>query len=167
MKEILNYFNGIVWQQTELDRKVIKAVKEASSIIDVGCGFNQYKQFNSDNFIGIDIANPNADWVGDILNYKTDQRFKLAICYGSLHFYNYEWIKNRFEKILALTLTSGIIMMKVNPGINSNYPLPFFKHWTWPLAEHFAEVYNLQISDKHEWYNPNEGTKRLKWTYNK
>ena len=167
MKKILNYFDGTVWQQTELDKNVIKAVKEASSIIDVGCGYNQYKQFNPNKLTGIDIANSNADWVGDILNYKTDQTFQLAICFGCLHFYNFEWVKIRLEKVFALLLPNGIIMMKVNPGIDSKQPLPFFKHWTWPLVEHFAEVYNLQISNKHEWYNPNEGTKRLKWTYSK
>ena len=47
MDEIKNYFDGTQWMQTELDEEVVKAVKEAYSIIDVGCGFNQYKQFNS------------------------------------------------------------------------------------------------------------------------
>ena len=76
MKEITDYFNGTQWMQTELDEDVVNAVKEAYSIIDVGCGYNQYKQFNPNKLIGIDIANPKADWNGDILEYKTYQRFK-------------------------------------------------------------------------------------------
>ena len=94
-------------------------------------------------------------------------RFKLAICYGSLHFYNYEWITQRFEKVLALTLTSGIIMMKVNPAMDSKYPLPFFNRWTWPLVDHFAQVYHLKVDNRKEWKSPDDGSKRLKWTYTK
>ena len=166
MKEILNYFNGTVWQQTELDKDVIKAVENApAKIIDVGCGYNQYKQFNPDKLTGIDVANANADWIGDILNYKTDQIFQLAICFGCLHFYNFEWVKIRFEKVLTLLSPHAIIMMKVNPNINDKQPLTFFKYWTWPLVEHFAEVYKLKIEDRKEWKNPNNGSKRLKWTY--
>ena len=165
MDEIKNYFDGTQWMQTELDEDVVNAVKEAYSIIDVGCGFNQYKQFNSDKLIGIDIANPKADWIGDVLEYETYQRFKLAICYGSLNFYNYEWIRKRFEKVLALTLTSGIIMMKVNPAMDSKYPLPFFNRWTWPLVDHFAQVYHLKVDNRKEWKSPDDGSTRLKWTY--
>ena len=165
MKEITDYFNGTQWMQTELDEDVVNAVKEAYSIIDVGCGYNQYKQFNPNKLIGIDIANPKADWNGDILEYKTYQRFKLAVCYGCLHFYDYHWITERFEKVLALTLTSGIIMMKVNPGMDSKYPLPFFNKWTWSLVDHFAQVYHLKVDNRNEWKSPDDGSARLKWTY--
>lgn len=165
-KEIISYFDGTQWTQTELDQEVVSTVKKAYSIIDVGCGFNQYKQFNPNKLIGIDIANPKADWIGDILEYKTNQRFKLAICYGCLHFYSYEWIKERFEKVLALTLPNGIIMMKVNPGMGSKYTLPFFNKWTWPLVEDFAQVYNLKIDNRREWKNSKDnGSIRLKWTF--
>ena len=98
------------------------------------------------------IANPKADWIGDVLEYETYQRFKLAICYGSLNFYDYEWIRKRFEKVLALTLTSGIIMMKVNPGFPhvDGTMLPWYDKWTTSLALHYGQVFNLKTTNIRE-----------------
>ena len=91
----------------------------------------------------------------------------MIICYGSINFYSIQWIEDRLRKIVSLLDSQGKIMMKVNPAMDSKYPLPFFNRWTWPLVDHFAQVYHLKVDNRKEWESPDEGSKRLKWTYTK
>ena len=73
---IIDYFKH-TWKQTELDQHVLQCMKQADTILDVGCGFNQYKTYAKPNqfFWGIDFANEKADEVIDIIDYQTDRDF--------------------------------------------------------------------------------------------
>jgi SAM-dependent methyltransferase len=149
------------WETTETDSHVVNLVKKSNAILDVGCGFNQYKKYN-ENLVGIDIVNKNADHICDIIDYENKNQFDLIICFGSLHFYNYDWINLRLKKVINMLTSNATICMKVNPAIpntDGSY-LPWFEKWTPPLVEHFAELYNLEIK------NIREGSRnRLKWDY--
>ena len=52
MEEIKEFF-GKAWNQTEVDPHVCDRLQHAVNPIDVGCGFNPYKQFNK-NLIGLE-----------------------------------------------------------------------------------------------------------------
>ena len=151
MQEIVDYFKH-TWKQTDLDQHVVECIKQADTILDVGCGFNQYKTYVKPNqfFWGIDFANEKADEVIDIIDYHTDRDFDLIICYGSINFYNRQWIDRRLEKVFSLLSPKwgSRICMKVNPGHphKDGTMLDFFP-WTKDLAERIAHVNNFKLEN--------------------
>jgi len=164
----LKQYFKYTWKQTEIDSHVVEEIKNVKSVIDVGCGFNQYKQFNN-KLIGIDYSNDKADWVGDLIYYKTNIKFEVAICYGILHFYSYDWIRRRLGWIIDNTTKNAKILMKVNPN-NPRLDAPdlvWFDKWNRGLVEHFAEIYDLTISNWREWKTPEDGSSRIKFDYKK
>ena len=173
MEEIKEFF-GKTWNQTEVDPHVVEIIKDAKSVIDVGCGFNPYKEYN-DNLIGIDIVNKKADFNCDILNFSSgDRKFDVAICYGVLHFNSYHWIRERLEWVVNNTTDDGQILMKVNPSSKEDQAeelrssdVIWFHRWNHGLAQHFAEIYDLEIWNWREWRNPLDNSVRYKFDYRK
>jgi hypothetical protein len=180
MEEEIKDFFGNTWNQTEVDEHVLEKIKDARHVIDVGCGFNAYKKF-TDNLIGVDIVNERADWIGDIIDYpnNTDQYdtaygFDVAICYGILHFNSYDWIRKRLEWVIEHTAPDAQILMKVNPSKKEDQAeelrssdVIWFDKWNRGLADHFADIYKLEVWNWREWRNPLDNSKRLKFDYRK
>ena len=161
MEDVKNYFKN-VWETTEEDSQVIEAVKKAKNILDVGCGHNQYKKYAKNAFWGIDIACEEADEIVDILNFRSASKYDLIICYGSLHFYTIQWVEDRLRKVISLLDTGGKIMMKVNPNCPNadGTILHRYDSWTPELARHYAQIFNLEMSDIRNW-----DRKRFKFVY--
>ena len=148
---MIDYFK-YHWQQTEEDQHVIDCMNNAFIILDVGCGFNQYKKYakKPQYFKGIDIANEDADEVIDILDYKTDKLFDLIICYGSINFYDEKWVGDRLEKVINLLddTPGSRICMKVNPGNpHADGTMLEFFPWTMDYARHISSKYGLVIEN--------------------
>ena len=152
------------YRQTEIDPHVVDIIKNAIAVIDVGCGYNPYKKFHN-NLIGVDIINDKADIVCDILDFSAEEKFDVAICYGSLHFNSYEWVRERLEWVINNTTDNAQILIKVNPS--SHRMPPRFDRWNPGLAEHFAEIYNLKVRNWREWRSPIDNTLRYKFDYKK
>jgi hypothetical protein len=173
MEEIKEFF-GKSWNQTEVDPHVIDIISNAESVIDVGCGFNPYKKFH-DNLIGIDIVNKRADFNCDILNFSPVlSKFDVAVCYGILHFNSYDWIRERLEWVVNNTTDDAQILIKVNPSRKEDQAeelrssdVIWFDRWNHGLAEHFADIYNLEIWNWREWRNPLDNSLRYKFDYRK
>ena len=148
---MIDYFK-YHWKQTEEDQHIIDCMKNAFLILDVGCGFNQYKKYakKPQYFKGIDIANEDADEVVDIIDFKTDKIFDLIICYGSINFYDEKWVEDRLEKVVnLLDETPGSrICMKVNPGNpHADGTMLEFFPWTMDYARHISSKYGLVIEN--------------------
>ena len=173
MEEIKEFF-GKTWNQTEVDPHVVEIIKDAKSVIDVGCGFNPYKEYH-DNLVGIDIVNKKADFNCDILNFSPgDRKFDVAICYGVLHFNSYHWIRERLEWVVKNTTDDGQILMKVNPSSKEDQAeelrssdVIWFHRWNHGLAQHFADIYNLEVWNWREWRNPLDNSVRYKFDFKK
>lgn len=173
MEEIKEFF-GKTWNQTEVDPHVVEIIKDAKSVIDVGCGFNPYKEYH-DNLVGIDIVNKKADFNCDILNFSPgDRKFDVAICYGVLHFNSYHWIRERLEWVVKNTTDDGQILMKVNPSSKEDQAeelrssdVIWFHRWNHGLAQHFADIYNLEVWNWREWRNPLDNSVRYKFDFRK
>tara|TARA_Y100001951_G_C11267621_1_gene256641 strand:+ start:106 stop:645 length:540 start_codon:yes stop_codon:yes gene_type:complete len=173
MEEIKEFF-GKTWNQTEVDPHVVEIIKDAKSVIDVGCGFNPYKEYH-DNLVGIDIVNTKADFNCDILNFSPgDRKFDVAICYGVLHFNSYHWIRERLEWVVKNTTDDGQILMKVNPSSKEDQAeelrssdVIWFHRWNHGLAQHFADIYNLEVWNWREWRNPLDNSVRYKFDFRK
>ncbi len=167
--EIKEYFSKH-WNQTEIDPHVVRRLESAKNPIDVGCGFNAYKKFN-ENLIGVDIVNEEADVICDILDFPNEGPFDLAICYGILHFNSYDWIRARLEWVLQHTTDDAEILMKVNPCRKKDLKpenrskVVFFDRWNRGLADHFAEVYNLEVWNWREWRLSDDNSLRYKFDF--
>ena len=55
------------------------------AVLDVGCGYNEFRG-KINNLIGIDPYNDKADHEVGTLEYRTDQKFDVIMCLGSINF---------------------------------------------------------------------------------
>ena len=130
------------------------------SVLDVGCGFNQFKE-KIPNLIGIDPFNPNADYMLDILDSDTDDRYDAILVFGSINFNDYADIDARIFQVVKLLAQGGRIYFRANPGVQhvvatgALYEGPWVDVFPWSLeyATHFAEKYNLELETFKEYSN--------------
>jgi len=86
------------------------------SVLDVGCGYNQFKS-KIPNLVGIDKYNPAADYMVDILDFDVDPgSYDAVLVFGSINFGEYEDVACRFSKVFDLTASGGRIYVRANPG---------------------------------------------------
>ena len=121
------------------------------------------------------MINEEADVNCDILDFDTvGCKYDVAICYGVLHFNSYDWIRERLEWVVNNTKPQSEILIKVNPSRKEDQAealrsseVVWFNRWNHGLAQHFAEIYNLEIWNWREWRNPLDNSLRLKFDYRK
>ena len=87
-----------------------------NAVLDAGCGYNEFKG-KIQNLIGIDPFNDRADVKTHILDYETDIKYDVVICLGSINFGTADKIFQEVQKAVSLTKPGGIIVFRVNPGI--------------------------------------------------
>ncbi len=86
-------------------------------ILDLGCGDNQFKPYFP-NLVGLDVTNPKADVLKDLLDYDPfPTRFDIIIALGSINFGREADILDELHHAAALLSPGGRIIMRVNPGI--------------------------------------------------
>ena len=119
------------------------------AVLDVGCGYNEFKG-KIDNLIGIDPYNDRADLQVSTLDYKTDQRFDVIMCLGSVNFGNRDKIIEEVSRCVNLLAEGGTMFFRVNPGVQHDKPeadwIEFFA-WNVPFIIELAEIFNLKVLD--------------------
>jgi len=90
-------------------------------VIDIGCGYNEFKG-KIKNLVGIDPYNDRADINIHTLDYKTDQKYDVAICLGSINFGSSDKILKELESVVEIVRTGGFLYFRVNPGIQHDKP---------------------------------------------
>jgi SAM-dependent methyltransferase len=119
------------------------------AVLDVGCGYNEFKG-KINNLIGIDPYNDRADLQVSALNYKTDQKFDVILCLGSVNFGSRDKIIAEVGRCVTLLADGGTMFFRVNPGIQHDRPeakwIEFFS-WNVPFIIELAEIFNLQVLD--------------------
>lgn len=118
-------------------------------VLDVGCGFHYFKDKVSDIY-GIDIANPAADMVCDVLDYTTQEPYDVVLCLGSLNFgpanIVYAQTQHVVENLLA---PGGTIFWRCNPGLHDHKhagmeAIDFFE-WSFDLHEEWSELLGCSL----------------------
>lgn len=146
-------WGGEMWKpRTEIYRftgwNIVKDVNDLKpkSVLDVGCGFNQFKP-HIPNLTGIDPFNPAADYMVDILNYVAKpESYDAMIVFGSINFYDYEWVSIRFKKCFSLLAPGGTMFCRANPfntPPNDIWVDPY--HWDFETAVRIAEENNVKL----------------------
>lgn len=116
-----------------------------NSVLDVGCGYNQFKG-RIHNLTGIDPYNNCADYMVDILDYNVNDRYDHILVLGSLNFNSYDEIEIRFKKIIELLDQNGKMYFRANPGIIwKNGPYVDIFHWSFEIAYELGIKYNLSL----------------------
>jgi hypothetical protein len=119
------------------------------AVLDVGCGYNEFKG-SIDNLIGIDPYNDKADLMVSTLDYKTDQKFDVILCLGSVNFGTKDKITAEVGRCVNLLADGGTMFFRVNPGLKHDKPeadwIEFFS-WNVPFIIELSQIYNLKILD--------------------
>ena len=119
------------------------------AVLDVGCGYNEFKG-RIDNLVGIDPYNDKADLRVSTLDYRTDTKYDVILCLGSVNFGNRDKIIAEVGRCVNLLAQNGTMFFRVNPGVQHDKPeahwIEFFA-WNVPFIIEVAEIYNLKILD--------------------
>ena len=117
------------------------------AVLDVGCGYNEFKG-RIHNLIGIDPFNDKADFEAGTLDYKTEQKFDIILCLGSVNFGSKEKIIAEVGRCVQLLANNGLMFFRVNPGLSHDKPeadwIEFFP-WNVPFIIELSEMYNLSL----------------------
>ena len=119
------------------------------AVLDVGCGYNEFKG-KIDNLVGIDPYNDRADLQISTLDYKTDKKFDVILCLGSVNFGSREKIIAEVGRCVDLLADGGTMFFRVNPGVQHDKPeanwIEFFG-WNVPFIIELSEMFNLKVLD--------------------
>jgi hypothetical protein len=119
------------------------------AVLDVGCGYNEFKS-KIDNLVGIDPYNDRADLQISTLDYKTDKKFDVILCLGSVNFGSREKIIAEVGRCVDLLADGGTMFFRVNPGVQHDKPeadwIEFFG-WNVPFIIELSEMFNLKVLD--------------------
>lgn len=119
-----------------------------NAVLDVGCGYNQFKD-KIQNLTGIDPYNSHSDYQVDILEYAKacePQTYDAIIALGSINFNSEQDISDRIGACAKLLKPKGKIYFRVNPGIqHEKGPWVDVFPWSFEFAVKFAKQYQLNI----------------------
>ena len=119
------------------------------AVLDVGCGYNEFKG-KIQNLIGIDPYNKNADLEVGTLEYKTDQKFDVILCLGSVNFGSRDKITAEVGRCVNLLAKGGTMFFRVNPGMKHEPPesewIDFY-NWDANFITNCASYFNVQMLD--------------------
>ena len=152
----LNRYFSKYWQNDMKKWKYsgVALINEVNSlkpraVLDVGCGYNEFKG-KIDNLIGIDPYNDKADFQVSTMEYKTDQRFDVILCLGSVNFGSRSKIMEEVAKCVKLLADGGTMFFRVNPGVQHDKPeadwIEFYA-WNVPFIIELSEMFQLKILD--------------------
>jgi len=119
------------------------------AVLDVGCGYNEFRG-KIHNLIGIDPYNDKADFEVSTLEYKTDQKFDVIMCLGSINFGSKDKIIAEIGRCVDLLADGGTMFFRVNPGVQHRKPeakwIEFFG-WNVPFIIELSDMFNLKVLD--------------------
>ena len=129
---------------------LIDNIPASARILDVGCGLNLFKPYFP-NLIGIDVIGEECDIKTSLLEYRTDQKFDVVLCLGSV-FGSLNDIKQQVEHIRNMLVSRGKIYWRNHharpefnfPGVE--FP-PFFYQWTEQTHLDLASEFGFTVNE--------------------
>jgi hypothetical protein len=95
-------------------------------VVDVGCGDNLFKGKIA-NLIGIDLVNPAADLVCDLLDAPIRPgSIDVVLALGCINFGTQDVIEQQLRHVASWLTPAGRIVMRANPGLPTGPGLAFF-----------------------------------------
>ena len=120
--------------------------REPRKVLDVGCGYNQFKP-RIDNLIGIDKFNNSADYMVDILDFNVEpESFDAVIVFGSINFGDWDDMSIRYKKVFELLAPGGRVYVRANPGhTHKNGPWIDIFPWSFEYAHKIAKENDVEL----------------------
>lgn len=149
----LNHYFRNIWkpnidQYVYTGRVLAEKVANDEWVLDVGCGSNPFKK-SIKNLIGIDPATDQADIKTTIEDFKTDQRFDVAFCLGSINFGTEEIIVEQIRCLTKLLKPQARIYWRCNPGLqdHNNNECKNIDFFPWSIEKHvvFSELFGFKL----------------------
>ena len=95
-------------------------------VVDVGCGDNPFKG-RIPNLLGIDLVNPGADLVCDLLDAPIQPgSIDVVLALGCINFGTRDVIEQQLRHVASWLTPAGRIVMRANPGLPTGSGLEFF-----------------------------------------
>lgn len=116
-------------------------------VLDVGCGYNQFKP-RITNLIGIDKYNNSADYMVDILDFNVEpESFDAVIIFGAINFGSWDDMRIRYRKVFELLAPGGKVYVRANPGhTHKNGPWIDIFPWSFEYAHKIAAENNVELT---------------------
>jgi hypothetical protein len=149
--------------------RLLQQFRPKDQILDIGCGYNLFKEKLGDRLYGIDPANDCADEVVSWEDYVPKQRFNVYLALGSLNFGEEHEVEAQIKKLAEVTQKGDRIYWQQNPGTGDHpwkgveqvrfYPWTIEKNYEW------AKKYGFYVKTCHldtgnriyaEWFKGNE-----------
>lgn len=138
----LNNYFSTTWKSNINQYKysgwaLVNKIKAGETVIDVGCGFNEFKQ-RIPFLVGIDPANDNADFKLSIEQFRNDIKFDVAFCLGSINFGSEETILNQIACVIKCLEPKSRIYWRCNPGVadHNNDECKDINFYPWTIEKH-------------------------------
>lgn len=128
---------------------LLNLIREDETVLDIGCGYNEFKSHLGDRVYGIDPANDCADERTAIEFFKTDKQWDVVLCLGSLNFGMPATVEYQVERAVELCKPGGRIFWRQNPG-DQDHPwdgvenIKFFP-WTMDLNYEWAKKFGCTV----------------------
>ena len=128
---------------------LVDEICDGETVLDVGCGNNLFRA-KIDGLLGIDPVNSNAHVRTTIEEFRTNVKFDVAFCLGSINLGPEEMIKQQIGAVLSHLTDKGRIYWRCNPGIKdhvySECPVDIYG---WSVSKHkeLAEEFNCIVTD--------------------
>ena len=119
---------------------------QPADVLDVGCGFNQFKN-RIHNLVGVDPYNNCADYMVDILEYVPDVAgYDAILALGSINFNSEEDVTVRFKKVTDMLNPGGEMYVRANPGESwENGPYVDIFKWDFEFSQTIAKNNKLKL----------------------
>ena len=135
---------------------------EKLTILDVGCGRNEFTERLGKRVTGIDPYNDLADISVSIEDYNPVEQSDWVFALGSINFGDKQTIYNQVERVVGFCKPGGTIIIRANPGIQHDHGkakwIDFFG-WTEEIINEFAIASGCTVVET-GWDHPSTDTVR-------
>lgn len=116
-------------------------INDTDTILDIGCGYNLFKEKFGDRLYGIDPANDAADEMVSWEDYRINKDFSVFLILGSLNFGTEKEVEDQVRKLARDANKGTRLYWRQNPGLGDHpwkgvkdvrfYPWNFQKNIDW------------------------------------
>lgn len=129
---------------------LVNKIEDNEWVLDVGCGPNLLKG-KIKNLIGIDPAFDESDYKVSLEEFKTNKKFDVAFCLGSINFGSEDKIISQISLLVNLLNPTSRIYWRCNPGRKDHEnkeckDIDFFP-WSFELHKKFSIYFGFECVD--------------------
>jgi hypothetical protein len=130
---------------------LLDKINKTDQILDIGCGYNLFKEKLGDRLYGIDPANDNADEVVSWEDYEPHKKFNVYFALGSLNFGTEQEVEFQIAKLSRITNTGDRIYWRQNPG-TGDHPwkgVESVRFYPWSIDKNieWCDKYNFTLKE--------------------